>query len=898
MHLGGPQLQQVIFNIPGALVEIYEENKNDVFNILVEKFNNFFSPKRNSTFERHLFRSLCPSEGEDFNKFLLRLRHQVSKCDFGSTKNEMENNCLKDKLIDSWAPVELKKRLLEKEQSLDEVIGACQVYEQINKQSQSMFPKSDCEAVSKISSRQQIRDNCKKCGRCGKSGHIHSDASCPARKSKCNICGLIGHCARKCKTKGQKRKSGEYERGSPKKRRFHYSNINYIAEQGRNMEDKSCSHGCFKVNCIGSGDEIIECRIGGHTVSMIIDSGSRFNLLSQRQWVELQNNKAVLFNVRRQSTNQFKAYAATQILKVLFVFEAPITVEGNKEVIATFYLIENANQSLLGRETAIKLHVLKLGRGVNNVDTETPFPKIRNIEIKLSLNLSVKPIQQPMRRIPIVIEEKVEQKINEALAQDIIEPVLGPSSWISPIVAVFKDNGEIRLCVDMRRANQAVLRENYPLPTFDNFMTKLRGAKLFSRLDLKWAYHQLELDESSREITTFITHKGVFRYKRLMFGINSAPEIFQRVLEELLSPCKNCLNYIDDVIIFGITEKDHNEALEKVLEVFKKNNFLLNYDKCVWRVKKLKFLGHILSDDGIAPDPGKIDTISNFRAPESKEEIRSFLSLVTYVSKFIPDMANITEPLRSILKKGSKFTWGPAQQNSFKKLKVLLSDIPKLSYFNPKHKTRLIADASPVALGAVLVQFNPSGDPQIISYSSKSLLDVEKRYSQTEKESLALVWVVERFFYYLAGLEFELVTDHKPLEAIFKPTSNPPARIERWLLRLQSYKFKVIYRSGKENIADSVSRLCKIESTGNFDDNGEQNIFQIISHSTPSSLTISEIAKKSAQDEEIRVVAVDDILLRGTRIVMPKALRPRLLELAHEGHPGESAMKRRIRTKV
>lgn len=144
-------------------------------------------------------------------------------------------------------------------------------------------------------------------------------------------------------------------------------------------------------------------------------------------------------------------------------------------------------------------------------------------------------------------------------------------------------------------------------------------------------------------------------------------------------------------------------------------------------------------------------------------------------------------------------------KNSFECLKNSLANVSKLSYFDLTKKTRLLADASPVALGAVLIQFD-GNDPQIISFASKSLPDVEKRYSQTEKESLALAWSVEKFYYYLAGLEFELVTDHKPLEAIFKPTSKPPARIERWLLRLQAFKFKVIYKAGKENIADSLSR--------------------------------------------------------------------------------------------
>lgn len=270
---------------------------------------------------------------------------------------------------------------------------------------------------------------------------------------------------------------------------------------------------------------------------MIIDSGTRLNLLSENDWELLKSNAAVVWNERKDSSTQFRTYASNQSLNVLRVFDAPIGIN-NTERIATFYVIENGCQSLLGRDTATQLGVLKLGVNVNRVDVVEPFPKMLGVKIKLSINPEVKPIQQAMRRVPIALEKQVEDKINQMLAQDIIEPVSGPTSWISPIVIVFKEGGEMRLCIDMRRANQAVLRENYPLPTFDTFMTKLRGAKLFSRIDLKWAYHQLELDESSRHITTFISHKGLFQYKRLMFGINSAPEIFQRVLEKLLCSCK------------------------------------------------------------------------------------------------------------------------------------------------------------------------------------------------------------------------------------------------------------------------------------------------------------------------------------------------------------------------
>lgn len=557
------------------------------------------------------------------------------------------------------------------------------------------------------------------------------------------------------------------------------------------------------------------------------------------------------------------------------------------------------------------------------LDKLDPFPKIKDVLVKLSIDPTIKAVQQPVRRVPIAVETQVTDKLNEALQKDIIEKVDGPSDWISPIVIIFKPNGDIRICVDMRRANKAIRRENYPLPTFDSFLTKLRKASYFSRLDLVSAYHQLELHPESRPITTFITHKGMFRYKRLMFGVNSAPEIFQKTFERILASCKNCFNYLDDIIIFGSSEAEHDKCLQDVLKTLEQHNVSLNKTKCVFKVQELEFLGHKISNKGIDADEKKIKALMNFRAPENKEEVRSFLGLVTYLGKFLPDLGSTTEPLRQLTKMNERFIWTETHQQHFNKLKSYLAQLPTLSFFDPQKRTRLIADASPVALGAVLLQFDEKNDPRVISFASKSLSEVERRYSQTEKESLALVWGVERFYIYLAGLEFELVTDHKPLEAIFKPTSKPPARIERWLLRLQTFKFKVIYQPGKSNIADSFSRLCKIEKEQSFDSETELHICSILEKTAPKALQISTVISASRTDTEIveaiekisndswsstdkniyspfksELTRMDTVLLRGNRLVIPQSLRNLVLELAHEGHPGETVMKRRLRSKV
>lgn len=941
LHLGGIQLQEVAYSIPGAVIDSQEDKK--VFDILIDKLSDYFSPRQNSTFERHKFRRIKPCDGENFNKFLLQIRHQAKRCDFGSTKKEAEDINLKDNIIDNWANPELKKKILEKERTLDEVIELCQIFEQINNQSSVMNAYSNVAtqsgsalSVSRIDFQNRERNGRKgSCQRCGRFDHINIQ-SCPAKELKCRKCGFQGHFAKCCKTNYNKRKLFTQKGEEPETKHFktkNRSNVRFIDTDDSNSAAGNSlrNFDCFKINSGESynvnsaSDDMIECFIGNTAIVFLIDSGSKVNIVTDKDYNVLLKNNATIWDVTIQPTEVLKPYASAKPLDVEIRFVATVSLLNKKEVIAPFYVVNKGDVSIIGKITAKQLGILKLGLDINRIEikTVTPFPKIKDFVVKLTIDPNVKPVQQSMRRVPIAVEPIVEKKLDEALKRGIIEKVTEPSAWISPIVIAYKSSGDIRICIDMRRANVAILRENYPIPTFDSFMTKLRNANYFSRLDLKDAYHQLELHTDSRPITTFITHKGLHRYLRLMFGITSAPEIFQKIMEQILAPCQNSLNFLDDIIVFGTDEQEHDECLKIVLQILKENDVTLNEEKCCFKVRELNFLGHKLSDKGIDVDSKKVNEIMSFRSPVNKEELRSFLGLVTYVGKFIPDLGTTTDFLRKLTKVDCKFDWTEEHEQHFNTLKRSLSSVPTLAYFDPVKRTRLVADASPVALGAVLLQFDDQSNPRVISFASKSLSDVERRYSQTEKESLALVWAVERFYYYLAGLEFELETDHKPLEAIFKPSSKPPARIERWLLRLQSFKFKVIYKPGKFNIADPLSRLCKVEKENSFDAGSESNIFRIVEQSTPQALKISEIIEESKKDQNIQYAiekingeswtATDkniyyvyrlelsvfgSMLLRGNRIVVPETLTQQVLKLAHEGHPGESVMKRRLRAKV
>lgn len=412
-----------------------------------------------------------------------------------------------------------------------------------------------------------------------------------------------------------------------------------------------------------------------------------------------------------------------------------------------------------------------------------------------------------MYRVPYSMRQKVSDKLDELESLDIIEKVQNPTSWVSPVIVVPKPNGDIRLCVDMRQANNAIIRERHPIPTVDEVLYNMNGAEVFSKLDLKYGYHQIELDDESRDITTFVTHRGLYRYKRLMFGISAAPEKYQQVITLVLHDCEGVQSISDDIVVYGRDKQEHDQRLRRVLERLKGAGLTLNPDKCEFAMERITFMGHVLSHRGIEPTEGRIKAMKNAKQPTSAAEVKSFLGLVNFSARYIPNLATLTEPLRKLVRKNTKFVWGPDQQQSFERLKQCLTDADTLGYFRlDATKTQLVTDASNVGLGAVLLQ-EYQGQTRVISYASRMLTDVETRYSTTEKEALAVVWGCEKFHVYLYGIEFELVTDHKPLEVLYGPKSRPNARIERWLLKLMSYTFQIKYRPGRENIADVLSRL-------------------------------------------------------------------------------------------
>jgi hypothetical protein len=309
-------------------------------------------------------------------------------------------------------------------------------------------------------------------------------------------------------------------------------------------------------------------------------------------------------------------------------------------------------------------------------------------------------------------------------------------------------------------ANKAIRRERHPTPTIDDLIHRLNGATVFSKLDLRSGYHQLSLDPESRYITTFSTHKGLRRYARLNFGTNSASEIFQKIINKQIRDIPGAMNISDDIIVFGKTQADHDRALQAVFQKFTEVNLTLNHDKCEYNKSSVTFFGFVFSSNGISPDPKKVEAIHSAKPPTSASGVRSFLGMATYCSKFIPNFSDISQPLRDLTKKDAQFQWTEQQQQPFDKIKELLASDTVMAYFDPLKDTELTTDASLVGLSAILTQTTPGmDDRKIVAYVSRSLSDVEKRYSQTEREALAIVWAIERLHIYLYGGHFTLFTD-------------------------------------------------------------------------------------------------------------------------------------------
>ena len=898
-----------------------------------------FKPKMNRVYLMHVLHQCRQGSSETMDTFYMRVRECMAPLELEKlTVQELTELITLSQLVNNTSNNGLRKKALKDGLSLKDFITNARSYERAEMQSKE-FEKSELSVhtVRTTQSRRHSdgskgstktcyickgpyphKDPCqprnkgnRECYFCG--GEYPHRGECPAREHRCKRCNRKGHYEKKCKV----------------------MNVNEVAKEDNSDEEYRVPFVVCSINEKARRDTIL--KVNEKSVQCVIDTGAEVNVMSEStsNMLKLKINtekKKKLFGYGRKSLPVIGSVTAKM--------KSPVT---RKSKILEFQVVSGDSETLLGCTTSEELGLVKFTENikttaqVSQVQTDllqeykqvfSGIGKMKDTQVNLHINKEIRPVQQKQRRIPFHLRSDVEKELERLEDLDIIERAEGPTTWISPIVVVPKAKG-VRICLDSRVINTAIERECEVIPTINDLKKDLNGSTVFWTIDLNKGYHQLELHVESRPITTFTTHKGLFRYKRLCFGVNSAAEIFQRKIADMLQGIEGVKNMSDDIIIFAKSEAEHDEILRKVLKCMEVNNVTANAEKSKFKQKSVTYFGHIFSGKGIRPTPEKVAAMVNADAPKNASEVRSLLGMAQYVSHFVANFSSIVAPLRQLTHQNERFRWKAKEKESFENLKQVIAEAQATEYFDVNLQTELIVDASPIGLGAILTQREPEGRVRIIEYASRGLTEAEKNYSQIEREMLAIVWGCEHFDLYLYGSTFKVLTDHNPLLDVMKPTATTTARLHRLSLRLQPYKMKLEYKAGIENEADYLSRHPQPCENPQHRSRVDNQINFVCVHAVEEyaeeGLTLEMIREETNKDEELQTVismiacgrewikaqqfwpyklirdelsVANGIVLRGDRIVMPKKLQKKIINIAHSSHQGIVKTKALLRETV
>ena len=620
----------------------------------------------------------------------------------------------------------------------------------------------------------------------------------------------------------------------------------------------------------------------------------------------------------------------------------------NKSVTAKFQVINKATDSLLCGETSERLGLMEVKSEflVNSVTSELTREEVvkeyRDVftglgdigEYRIELKDNAKPKQDAPRSVPFSFRTELKQRLEQMVKEGHIIKVKDPTDWISSAVYVKKPN-KLRVCLDPKELNKFVKVPKYRLPTLEDITPQLAKARVFSVCDAKDGFLQIRLDKASQDLTCFHTPFGRYKWLRLPFGISSAPEEFQRRTLEILEGLDGVFAKADDIIIGGVGDsyeeavRDHDSHMRKFLERCRERNFKLNPKKLRFKQESVVFHGHVLSSEGLRADPSKIQAIKEMPRPRDKGEVKRFLGMVNYLGKFCAHLSEVSEPLRDLTKENRPFLWGTVHEEAFNRIKDVVTGSPVLKFYDVEEDVTVEADASDYGLGAVLLQL---GQP--VAYASRTMTATERRYSQMEKECLALTFACGRFNDYLHGRHKVMaITDHKPLEQIFKKSINQaPKRLQRMRLRLQKYHLDVHYQPGsKMHISDHLSRSVSGSQKKVDRKKTDYDVFQVEAEHTfmneleemdytmyhnVSDQTLRQIAEDTATDDHLQELmgfilngfpndkrdfpkhlhaywtyrdelsCQNGVCYRGTRVIIPSILRPEMLDRIHRSHQG------------
>ena len=658
------------------LEQIYQHvrEEEDDYDQVIEKLTVHFNPVQGAHLNRFKFRNLEQADYESFDEFVSRVKTAAKACAFTNEDEEVtsqiiqrcHSESLKSKALKSNAQLTLKQmidmgRLDESVKHQIKHMSSKQVYS-TEQQPQQFHHQSRYE---------KQRDLNQRCRNCGYDRHHQvTGGTCPANGKTCKSCNKMNHFARMCRST---KSTHQVEKITSHESDKEETETLYDVWSGNNTVNTVTKY----INQLSMPTTIITlCQ---SSMSFCIDTGSQVNIIDEKNFNKLKNAPKI-----SKCFTRLYGYNSSSPIPIIGEFTTR-AIHDKTYCLTTFYVTKGSAGNLLSYASAVKLGILNKINTISHNSTnqiqkwKLKYPEAfqnkvglyKNYEVKLHINQNIQPRQEKLRHVPFHLRTRVEGEIRKMLEQDLIEPVPGPTPWISPIVPVPKRNGteDIRICTDARSANKAINRERHITPTIDDLFVRLTGAQVISKIDLKAGYNQIMIDKSCRYITAFCTHLGIYQYKRLNFGINTASELFQKAVESLIIGINGTLNISDDIIVFGKDQAEHDQRLDLVLKSINNAGMTVNEAKCVFSVDEIDFFGLHFSANGISIQESKVSALLNAKAPKNPSELRSLLGLANYCNRFIEDLATIVQPLRQLTKSSVKWEWNKDHDKAMSKLK-------------------------------------------------------------------------------------------------------------------------------------------------------------------------------------------------------------------------------------
>ncbi|XP_055590350.1 uncharacterized protein K02A2.6-like [Uranotaenia lowii] len=907
------------------------------YRAIIDTLEDHFNPEPLEISEN--FRFNCRRQGdkdaaspdETVDEYLVALRRISLTCNFG---NYLET-ALRNQLVFGMKRNDIRGRLLEKRrltlQEARDIAVSMELSLKGGAEIAGAYGKQDVHTVQKSVNVKKTNEKSAAssshefyCFRCGEKSHFAKQ--CKHENTECRFCGKKGHLEKVCMKKSAKNnKQAPVRKGSTVK-------AHYI-EHSDQSDNFSVGEICAVDGRLSDSKFWAVIAVNGVQVRFEIDTGCPVSIINLKCYED--NFKKYKLS---DSALNLMSYCNTDI-RVHGCFEAVVEFEDKKSVLPLF-VVDSSKHPLLGREWLRKLHIdwnnLLCPATVNTVTPATTtsaldqlfkkyssvfedsIGRISSVQANLHLKPNAKPVFLKARKLPFNLKSVVDKELDKLVAEGVLTKV-DHSDWATPIVPVKKSENRVRICGDYKQTvNPLLLVDQHPLPTVDEMFSTLAGGKKFTKIDLVQAYLQLEVAPADRCILTLNTHRGLYRPTRLMYGVASAPAIWQRQIEVILQGIEGVSVFLDDIKITGPNDIVHLQRLEEVLRRLNDHNVRVNKGKCEFFANEIEYCGYLIDRDGIHKLMNKMEAIRDMPRPRNKDEVRSFIGLVNYYGRFIENLSTVIYPLNNLLKDSVAFEWNRECENAFRRVKQCMQSNNCLVHYSPELPLVLATDASPYGVGAVLSHVYPDGSERPIQFASQTLNSTQQKYMQVDKEAYAIIFGVKKFFQYLYGRKFLLLTDNQAISKIFGEHKGLPVmsalRMQHYATFLQSFDYQVRFRrSANHANADALSRIplkhCDPENVI-----AESDIVEVHQIETLP-LTATELSQATSDDNAVKILlqglkygqqvdgkdrfGIDQTefsvqrgcLLRGICVYVPLVLRKRVLEELLSTHFGVSRTK-------